>query len=105
MPTFIPPHGNYGNAFVGDPLWVWYNRIDRGLTVLKKDGVYTVGDFPLTDDIDAADIVYMGGHIYQVDDTEAAALRAADLGDGLNQDVWSTLTTYTWGSLLTWVDP
>lgn len=32
---------------------------------------------PTQDDIALAAIVYMGGHIYEVDATEAAALRAA----------------------------
>ena len=84
---------------------MWFGAIDRGLTVLKKDGVYTVTDFPYQGDCDDADICYLGGHIYDVSDDEAAALIAADLGDGLNQDVWDALATYTWGSLRLWVDP
>ena len=80
MATFTPPTTEYGNDFPGAPLWVWYTHITRGLTVLKTAGVYTTVDFPRQEDCDGADICYLGGHIYTVDDTEAAALTAAGYG-------------------------
>lgn len=52
----------------------------RGRTVLKESGVYTTVDLPEADRIAAADAVYLGGHIYDVDATEAAALTAAGYG-------------------------
>lgn len=43
----------------------------------NRDGTYTIVDTPTGDQIDAAAMAYIGGHIYEVDDTEAAALVAA----------------------------
>ena len=105
MPTFTPPHGSYGNVEPATRLEMWFGRIDRGLTVLKKDGVYTVVDFPYQGDCDDADICYLGGHVYEVSNEEADALTAADLGDGVNRDTWDAYATYLWGSLQTWIAP
>lgn len=49
----------------------------RGRTVLKKSGVYTIHDGPTVDQVNSADIAYLGGHIYEVTDAEAASLIAA----------------------------
>ena len=105
MPKFTPPHASYGNVEPATRLEMWFGRIDRGLTVLKKDGVYTVTDFPYQGDCDDADICYLGGHIYDVSDAEAADLVAADFGDGIDNDTWDALATYLWGSLQTWIAP
>lgn len=52
-------------------------QMERGVTVLKKDGFYTQVRFPSPEEIDAADIAYLGGHIYQITAEEAADLIAA----------------------------
>lgn len=61
----------------------FYRRVPYyvGTTVLKEDGVYrqVVGDV-LPEEIDAADMVYLGGHEYVVDENEAAELIAAGYG-------------------------
>jgi hypothetical protein len=62
---------------------MWFGHIDRGLTVLKKDGIYTTLDFPYQGDCDAADIAYYGGHVYDIDEDEAVALTAAGYGDNI----------------------
>jgi len=54
--------------------------LDLGLTVLKKDGFYTMVEDPDPADITAADIVYLGGRIYPILPTEVAALIAAGYG-------------------------
>lgn len=49
----------------------------RGRSVLKSGGVYTTLDNPTTDQVNAADIAYIGGHRYYVTDAESVALIAA----------------------------
>jgi hypothetical protein len=61
----------------GERLWVYYGT-DQGISVIKHmDGTYTQQTYPTTDQINAAAFVYMGGHEYEVDDAEYAALVAA----------------------------
>lgn len=49
-----------------------------GTTVFKEDGVYRQvrGEYP-PEDVDNADVVYLGGHEYEITDEEAADLTAA----------------------------
>jgi hypothetical protein len=75
MPFFTPPTVQEGPAG-GGPLFYRY-KIPRGVTVLKNAGVYTEHRYPTDVQIDAADAAYIGGHIYQVSDAEAADLQAA----------------------------
>jgi len=108
VPRFTPPTTTYGNVEPKSRVEMWFcNNVERGLTVLKKDGVYTTVDFPYQGDCDDADICYLGGHIYDVDDDEAAALENAGYGDCLSQHDWSflDLPSFSWGSLNTWVNP
>lgn len=52
--------------------------LPTGLTVLKSPlGSYTQLEHPTPEQIDAATVCYLGGHVYEVDDVEAAALTAA----------------------------
>ena len=83
MPTFTPPVDNYGNDGPQEPLWVWFVHFDRGVSVLETGGVYATVPFPTTDQINAADTVYLGGHIYDISSDEAAALTAAGYGDNI----------------------
>lgn len=52
-------------------------KIPKGITVLKDGGVYTQVRYPSAEEVDAADIAYIGGYSYEVDATEKAALEAA----------------------------
>lgn len=52
-------------------------RLLRGITVLKSGGVYTEVRHPSSEEVEAADIAYIGGYTYEVDATEKAALEAA----------------------------
>ena len=55
--------------------------IPTGATVLKTAGFYTINwGAPSQTDINAADVVYLGGHTYSVSQAEAAALTAAGYG-------------------------
>lgn len=52
-------------------------RLTRGITVLKIDGEYYEVRNPSSEDVQAAQIAYVGGYSYPVDATEKAALEAA----------------------------
>lgn len=52
-------------------------RLVRGITVLKNDGVYTEVRYPSTEEVQAADIAYIGGYRYEVSALEKADLEAA----------------------------
>lgn len=49
----------------------------RGRTVIRVAGVYQTVDFPSQALLDTASEVYLGGHVFEVTDTVAAALTAA----------------------------
>lgn len=90
MPTFSPPTANDVPRVTEDyrrenplgwRLFRHYSLLPRGRTVLKSAaGVYTTVDNPSQDDIDAAAVAYLGGHIYQITSAEATALTAAGYG-------------------------
>lgn len=57
-------------------LW-WFYKLARGVTVIKtSDGYYETRD-PSQEELDEAEVYYLGGHDYVVDDAEAADLTAA----------------------------
>jgi hypothetical protein len=73
--TFTPPTTD--ETPMGDgPLFSRY-KLARGITVLRTAGTYSSYRYPSVDEIDAAQEVYLGGHIYTVDATTAAALTSA----------------------------
>lgn len=51
--------------------------IDTGQTIILKNGVITVTDYPYQDELDDADAYYLGGHVYSLTQAEAQALIAA----------------------------
>ena len=51
-------------------------KIPKGITVLKNGGVYTEIRFPSHEEVEAADVAYIGGYSYEVDAAEKAALEA-----------------------------
>jgi hypothetical protein len=58
----------------------FFVTIGEGVSVLKTSGAYRTVMNPLPEDMAAADIVYLGGRSYPVDDTERAALISAGYG-------------------------
>lgn len=52
-------------------------RLVRGITVLKIDGEYFEMRYPSSEEVEDADIAYIGGYSYEVDATEKADLEAA----------------------------
>jgi lysophospholipase L1-like esterase len=58
-------------------LWSHFRGHRSGRSVIKNGGTYTDASYVYSDDIDAADVFYQGGHIYDVSLDEAMALLAA----------------------------
>src|SRR5690349_2675903 len=76
-PRFKPPKGRRQPFSQKDRLWQRL-RFDTGLTLLKwPDGSYQTVENVSDDQIEQASIAYIGGHEYDVDEDEAAALTAA----------------------------
>ena len=69
-PTISEGPAGYGRLFSR-------YRLLRGITVLKVDGVYTEVRFPSSEEVQAADVAYIGGYRYEVDTAEKADLEAA----------------------------
>lgn len=71
-PTLPHPRPRYLNAHAR-----WKGGQRRGRSVLKLNGVYVTKDTPTVDETLAATEVYMGGHIYTINNITADALVAA----------------------------
>lgn len=52
-------------------------RLVKAITVLKVDGEYYELRYPSHEEVEEADIAYLGGGRYEVDATEKASLEAA----------------------------
>ena len=52
-------------------------RLVRGITVLKVDGIYYEMRYPSSEEVEAAEVAYIGGYSYPVDEAEKASLEAA----------------------------
>ena len=59
------------------PLLTLFPDVDVFPQEVSDPPIYITVDGPTVDQVNAATIAYLGGHIYYVDDTEAAALTAA----------------------------
>lgn len=82
MPYIFNPPTIKEGPIGGHRLFYFYT-MNRGITVLKNNGVYTQVRYPYEQDIIDADIAYRGGYEYTVDDIEAADLTAAGYGSYL----------------------
>ena len=52
-------------------------RLTRGVTVLKINGEYYELRYPSSEEVEVADIAYIGGYSYEVSVGEKASLEAA----------------------------
>jgi hypothetical protein len=81
--TFSPPVTGYGPSYRADAdrvtkaLWGHFRGAPEPKSVLKSGATYTDQGYVYSDDIDAADVFYQGGHVYPVTESEAGALTAA----------------------------
>jgi hypothetical protein len=85
---FRPPTLREGP--VGNDRLSQFYTLDKGITLVKTTAGYDEYRFPTADIIrDNADFgtVYLGGRVYVVSDTEAAALTAAGYGSRLKEIV------------------
>ena len=57
----------------GHRLFYFY-KLNRGLTVVKVNGVYSTGRWFTQDYLDATEEYYVGGHEYEVNEATKAAL-------------------------------
>lgn len=81
MPLFMPP--TIERPLGTDRLWSHFH-FNVGQALLKKDGFYTLAEVVTDEDFAAADIGYLGGHVYEVSDSEARDLADAGYGDWLS---------------------
>lgn len=75
---FTPPRVSEGMG-TDHPLFRYY-KIDRGVSVLVTGSTVRQVQYPSQEDVEAADFAYLGGHIYDISDAEAATLTAAGYG-------------------------
>jgi hypothetical protein len=71
---FVPPVENEG-PMGGNWLFARYTR-KQGVTVYRVDGEFYEDRFPSQDDLVDADLVYLGGHEYNVTLEEKNALES-----------------------------
>lgn len=78
---FVPPVVKEG-PIGGGRLFSFYKLL-RGVSLLKINNKYVEMRFPYQEILESADVAYIGGSEYIVDDAEAAALTAAGYGSNL----------------------
>jgi hypothetical protein len=59
--------------------------LNQGISVLRTQGVYSSYRYPSLTEVLAAEEVYLGGHIYEIDDTAAVRLTQAGYGEFLEE--------------------
>ena len=72
---FTTPYVEEGPAGPG-PLFSRY-RLNRGVSVYRLNGEYYEMRYPIEDEIAGAEVFYLGGHNYEVDEDEKNRLEAA----------------------------
>jgi len=85
MSRFSPP-GRLEHWPVMHPLFGRMS-IMRGVSLLKESGVYRQTSEPLAEEIAAAEITYLGGHVYEIDAAEVAALTAGGYGAWIEEQL------------------
>jgi len=58
----------------------------QGISVLKVGGLYRQVEGPLDEDVAAAEIAYLGGYRYPIDEAERLALVAAGYGEFITEE-------------------
>lgn len=60
-------------------------KVNRGVTVYRSGASYGEIMFPAQEFLESVDEYWLGGHIYEVDDSTAAGLSAAGYSDNLEE--------------------
>ena len=76
--TFTTPTFREGPA--GDRRLFYYYKLDKGYTVVKSNGVYSLTRFLVDGDIANYQEVYLGGRNHTVNSATKTALIAANIG-------------------------
>lgn len=71
---FTPP--TVDETIGGHPLF-WNRVIKKGVTVYKIGNAYYENQYPSQDELDEAELVYLGGHEYYVTPGEKTDLESA----------------------------
>lgn len=77
--VFTPP--TYTERWPVDDVFFRRLTVRRSVSVLKESGFYRQAESPSAEEITAADVAYLGGHAYPVDEAEVLALTAAGYGE------------------------
>lgn len=85
MRYFSPPSVAETHRLPGDPLWR-FNLNYVGQTLLKQGGFYHLVREVSPQDW-AADVIYLGGHVYEIDDAEVVDLTDAGYGQWIGDEV------------------
>jgi hypothetical protein len=80
MPYLFTPPGL--PVRVGDAN-TFFLTLTFGRSLLKESGLYRQVLDPSDEEVAAAEIAYLGGHIYAISDDEAAALTLAGYAEGI----------------------
>ena len=75
MYSFVTPTVMEGP--IGDHRLFDFYQMPRGICVLKIDGEWYETRYPMNEDLEMADVYYIGGNTYTISDEEAADLEAA----------------------------
>lgn len=78
MPTLNLPTVDE-NLWTHHRFWSRY-RLARGVSFLVSGASVTATQYPYQEDLEHYDHVYLGGHIYEISDAEAAVLTDAGYG-------------------------
>jgi hypothetical protein len=79
VPIFTPPVAEKRDRAFRSRLGAFF-RHDVGLSVLNTAGVFATVQYPSDAQIEAADAVYLGGHVHTITAAESDALTAAGYG-------------------------
>lgn len=75
----------YSGNVKGARLWARMH-IDVGRSVLRFGSSWRLIDEPSAEDIETADVAFIGGRIYAISDAQAASLQAAGYGHWVTDD-------------------
>lgn len=101
MPTFFPPIVEDVPAVLPETtgvaymLFRHYGPYRRGRSVLKHGGVYRTYDTPSDVEVNTAQEVYLGGHIYNITAATADALTTAGY-TVYAENTWGDYEDFTW---------
>jgi hypothetical protein len=61
-------------------------ELDRGISVLRKNGIYSSYRYPSLEETLNAEEVYLGGRIYDIDEATKNSLTAAGYGEYITEE-------------------